>query len=150
VMMSLLNNWDLKDINNSVYAVGGERRYLVSDVGATFGKTGDSIGRSKSNLKGYEESKFVEKVTSKEVDFEMHSRPFILTAFNVPNYHTRTKMQEVTKHIPRADAKWLGQLLGQLSEEQIRDAFRTAGYSSEEVEGYMQEVQKRIAELKAL
>jgi hypothetical protein len=150
VMMSLLNNWDLKDINNSVYAVGGERRYLVSDVGATFGKTGDSIGRSKSNLKGYEESKFVEKVTTKEVDFEMHSRPFILTAFNVPNYHTRTKMQDVTKHIPRADAKWLGQLLGQLSEEQIRDAFRTAGYSSEEVEGYTKEVQKRIAELKAL
>jgi hypothetical protein len=150
VMMSLLNNWDLKDINNSVYAVGGERRYLVSDVGATFGKTGDSIGRSKSNLKGYEESKFVEKVTPKEVDFEMHSRPFILTAFNVPNYHTRTKMQDVTKHIPRADAKWLGQLLGQLSEEQIRDAFRTAGYSSEEVEGYTKEVQKRIAELKAL
>ena len=57
VMMSLLNNWDLKDINNSIYAVGGERRYLVSDVGATFGKTGNSLGRSKSDLKEYEDSK---------------------------------------------------------------------------------------------
>ena len=150
VMMSLLNNWDLKDINNSIYAVGGERRYLVSDVGATFGKTGNSLGRSKSDLKEYEDSKFIEKDTPAEVDFTLHSRPFVLTAINVPNYEKRTKMENVTKHIPPADAKWLGQLLGQLSKEQIRACFRAAGYSPEEIEGYSQEVEKRIAALNAL
>jgi hypothetical protein len=150
VMMSLLNNWDLKKINNSIYVVDHEQRYVVSDVGATFGKTGNSISRSKSNLKGYEESKFIEKETPREVDFVMHSRPFLLAAVNVPNYHERTKMENVTKHIPRADAKWLGQLLGQLSEEQIRDCFRAAGYTPGEVEGYSKEVQKRIATLNAL
>lgn len=150
VMMSLLNNWDLKDLNNSIYVVDGEKRYLVSDAGATFGKTGNSISRSKSDLKGYEESKFIEKEKADEVDFEMHSRPFLLTAVDVPNYHGRTKMEDVTKHIPRADAKWLGQLLGQLSEEQIRDCFRAAGYAPDEVEGYSKEVQKRIAALNAL
>jgi len=150
VMMSLLNNWDLKDINNSVYVVDGERRYVVSDVGATFGKTGSSISRSKSDLKGYEESKFVEKETPAEVDFAMHSRPFLLTAVDVPNYHKRTEMENVTKHIPREDAKWLGHLLGQLSDEQIRDCFRAAGYSPDEVGGYSKEVQARIAALNAL
>jgi hypothetical protein len=150
VMMSLLNNWDLKDINNSVYVVDGERRYVVSDVGATFGKTGSSISRSKSDLKGYEESKFVEKETPAEVDFAMHSRPFLLTAVDVPNYHKRTEMENVTKHIPREDAKWLGHLLGQLSDEQIRDCFRAAGYTPDEVEGYSKEVQARIAALNAL
>lgn len=150
VMMSLLNNWDLKDINNSIYAVGGERRYLVSDVGATFGKTGNSLGRSKGDLKEYEDSKFIEKDTPAEVDFTLHSRPFVLTAINVPNYEKRTKMENVTKHIPPADAKWLGQLLGRLSKEQIRDCFRAAGYSPEEIEGYSQEVEKRIAALNAL
>ena len=150
MMMSLLNNWDLKKINNSIYVVDGEQRYLVSDAGATFGKTGNNISRSKSDLKGYEESKFIEKETPAEVDFEMHSRPFLLTAVDVPNYHERTKMENVTKHIPRADAKWLGQLLGQLSEEQIRDCFRAAGYTPDEVEGYSKEVQKRIAALNAL
>jgi hypothetical protein len=150
VMMSLLNNWDLKDINNSIYAVGGERRYLVSDVGATFGKTGNSLGRSKSDLKEYEDSKFIEKDTPAEVDFTLHSRPFVLTAINVPNYEKRTKMENVTKHIPPGDAKWLGQLLGQLSKEQIRDCFRAAGYSPDEIEGYSQEVEKRIAALNAL
>jgi len=150
VMMSLLNNWDLKNINNSIYAVDGEKRYLVSDAGATFGKTGNNMSRSKSDVKGYEESKFIEKEKPDEVDFEMHSRPFLLTAVDVPNYHGRTKMENVTKHIPRADAKWLGQLLGQLSEEQIRDCFRAAGYTPSEVEGYTKEVQKRIAALNAL
>ena len=150
VMMSLLNNWDLKVINNSIYVVDGERRYVVSDAGATFGKTGNSISRSKSNLKGYEESKFINKETPEEVDFVMHSRPFILTAVNAPNYSKRSNMENVTKHIPRADAKWLGQLLGQLSENQIRDCFRTSGYTDDEVDGYTKEVQRRIAALNAL
>jgi hypothetical protein len=150
IMMSLLNNWDLTTINNSIYVVNGERRYLVSDVGASLGKTGNPISRSKSNLKGYEESKFIEKETPVEVDFTMHSRPLLVTAVNVPNYQKRTKIEDVTKHIPRADAKWLGELLGQLSEDQIRDAFRTAGYTPEEMEGYTKEVEKRIAALNAL
>ncbi len=150
VMMALMNNWDLSISNNSVYAVDGERRYLARDVGATFGSTGNSITRSKSVLKDYVNSKFIEKVTPDYVDFVMRSRPFFLTVFNVPNYSMRTRWEQITKHIPRADAKWLGQRLARLSEEQIRDCFRTSGYTPEEVEGYTKAVQKRIAELNAL
>ena len=150
VMMSLLNNWDLKEINNSVYEVDGERRYLVSDAGATFGNTGNTITRSKSELKGYTDSKFIEKAGPDFVDFVMHSRPFILAAVDVPNYRERTRMEQVTKHIPRADARWLGHRLSMLSEEQIRDCFRAAGYTPEEVTVYAETVRKRIAELDAL
>ena len=150
VMMSLLNNWDLKTINNSVYEVDGERRYVVSDVGATFGKTGDPLTRSKSNLKDYEKSKFIDKTNGDFVDFTMHSRPPLVAAFNAPNYEKRTHMEKVTQHIPRADAKSLGQKLAQLSDEQIRDCFRSAGYSSEEVEEYTRVIKDRIAALNAL
>jgi hypothetical protein len=80
----------------------------------------------------------------------MHSRPFVLSAVNLPNYEKRTKMENVTKHIPTSDAKWLGELLGKLSNEQIRDCFRAAGYSPDEIEGYSQEVEKRIGALNAL
>jgi hypothetical protein len=149
-MMALLNNWDLKTINNAIYEVNGEQRYLVSDVGATFGKTGNSISRSKSNLKDYDDSKFIQKETSAEVDFALHSRPFFLTAVNVDNYENRSRMENITRHIPRTDAKWLGQLLGQLSEEQIRDCFRAGGYAPDEANGYAKEVQQRIAALNAL
>jgi hypothetical protein len=150
VMMALLNDWDLQAYNNSVYEVGGGRRYLVNDLGATFGKTGNTFTRSKSVLKDYANSRFVEKVTPEFVDFVMGSRPFAASAINVSNYKTRTRMESITKHIPRADVKWLAQRLSQLSEEQIRDSFRAAGYTTEEIEGYTRAVQKRIAELNAL
>ena len=150
VMMSLLNNWDLKKINNPIDEVNSERHYLVSDLGASFGKTGSSFTRSKSVLRDYVGSKFIRKTTPQSVDFVMHSRPFFLAVFNVPNYRARTRMERVARHVPRADAKWLGERLSQLSKEQIRDCFRAGGYGPEEVEGYAKAVEKRIAELNAL
>jgi hypothetical protein len=150
VMMSLVNNWDLKTINNSIYEVSDEAAYAVSDVGATFGKTGNPLHRSKSVLKDFEDSKFIDKVTGDFVDFVMHSRPPLLAAVNIPNYEKRTHVQDVTKHIPLADAKWLGERLSQLTEEQVRDCFRAGGYTQEEVEGYSTVIQNRIAALNAL
>lgn len=150
VMMSLLNNWDLSTLNNSIYDVGAERRYVVSDVGATFGNTGNSFTRSKSRPKDYADSTFIEHTTPDFIDFVLHSRPFFLSAVNVPNYRDRTRMEQVAKHIPRADAKWLGHRLSMLSEEQIRDGFRAAGYAYEEIEMYTQAMRKRIAALGAL
>jgi hypothetical protein len=150
VMMALINNWDLKEINNSIYAVDGEQRYVVTDLGASFGKTGNNISRSKGDPEGYAKSKFIAKAGPQDVDFEMHSRPFFLTAVNVPNYRERTKMEDIAKHIPRQDAKWIGQLLGKLSPQQLSDCFKSAGYTPEETAMYVTEVQKRIAELKAL
>jgi hypothetical protein len=150
VMMSLLDNWDLKTVNNSIYEGEGERRYLVSDVGATFGKTGGRATRSKSVVHDYIDSKFIDKVRPDSVDFVMHSRPFFLTALNVPGYRERARMEKITKQIPRADAVWLGRRLAQLSDEQIRDCFRAGGYTPQEVDGLAKAVEKRIAELNAL
>ena len=48
IMMALVNNWDLKDVNNQIYEVGAQRRYVVTDLGATFGNTGNTFTRSKS------------------------------------------------------------------------------------------------------
>lgn len=150
VMMAVLNNWDLKNENNAIYVADGEKHYEASDVGASFGKTGNTITRSKSDVKGYEKSKFIEKTTPTEVDFVLHSRPFFLTAFDLPNYIQRTRMEKIVKHIPREDAKWVGEILGRLSENQIRDGFRAGGYTNDEVEEYTRDVLKRIAELNAL
>ena len=150
VMMALVNNWDLKDVNNTIHQGEFQLEYAVTDVGATFGKTGNTAKRSKSVLKDFEGSKFVDKKKGEYVDFVMHSRPLFITALDVPNYEKRTHMQDVTKHIPRAHAKWLGQRLSQLTPEQIRDCFRAGGYSQEEIEGYSRVIQKRIAELNAL
>jgi hypothetical protein len=150
VMVALVNDWDLKDVNNSIYEVNDEAEYAVTDVGATFGKTGNPIHRSKSVLKDYEDSKFIDQVTPDFVDFVLHSRPPLIAAIDIPNYEKRSKMSKITKHIPRADAKWLGQGLSPLSEKQIRDCFRAGGYTQEEAEGYAAVIQNRIAALNAL
>jgi hypothetical protein len=44
----------------------------------------------------------------------------------------------------------MGQLLAQLSPEQVRDAFRAAGYTPDEVEGFSKVVEGRIAQLNKL
>ncbi|HEY2844807.1 MAG TPA: hypothetical protein VGJ09_14195 [Bryobacteraceae bacterium] len=151
VMMALINNWDLKDVNNAIYQEKGQGpRYVVSDLGASFGETGNALTRSKSNRNDYSDSKFVQKVAPEHVDFILASRPFVLSAVNVPYYASRTHMQDIVKDIPTADVKWLGNLLKQLSDEQIRDCFRAAGYSPEDVEGYAAAVKERIRALNEL
>jgi hypothetical protein len=150
ILMALINNWDLKEVNNAIYDRKEGARYVVSDLGASFGETGNAITRSKSNLNDYAESKFIQKVTAEHVDFVLNSRPFVLSAVNVPYYASRTHMQDIVKDIPVADAKWLGTLLEPLSDEQIRDCFRAAGYSAAEVEGYAAAVKERIKDLNRL
>jgi hypothetical protein len=56
-------------------------------------------------------------------------------------------MQDIVKEIPVADAKWLGKLLESLTDEQIRDCFRAAGYSAEDVEANAATVKERIRNL---
>jgi hypothetical protein len=151
IMMALINNWDLKEVNNSIYAEkSGGRRYVVSDLGASFGKTGNVITRSKSNPSDYVGTEFIQKVTREHVDFFLNSRPLVLSVVDVSNYARRTHMQAVVKDIPVAHAKWLGHLLEQLSDAQIRDCFQAAGYSPEEVEGYAAMVKERIKDLTSL
>ena len=151
VLMALINNWDLKTENNGIYqGKDGSCRYLISDLGASFGKTGNSFTRTRNDLKGYLESKFIKKAKPQKVDFVLHSRPFFLLFFDLPYYHQRTHMEKLVKDIPRSHAKWMGDLLAQLSEQQISDAFRAAGYTPQEVSAFTRKVRERIAELNEL
>jgi len=106
--------------------------------------------QSKSVPEDYERSKFIEKANAESVDFVLHSRPFFLWAVSVSYYRERTRMEAITKHIPRADARWLGQRLSKLTDNQIRDAFRAGGYGVSDVETLTKTIRQRIAALKAL
>jgi hypothetical protein len=152
VMMALINNWDLKTINNKVYNVNDtERRFVVSDLGASFGKSGGPSSRSKGVLKDYRKAKFVDHTEHGLVDFVMATRPFPLVApFNPKNYEQRSHIEKIAKDIPVDDARWIGQQLSRLTSQQIRDAFRASGYAPEDVEGYAQALQARIAVLNTL
>jgi hypothetical protein len=153
VLMALINNWDLKDINTAVYDnENGERVYAVSDLGASFGAPGFSwsMQESRGNLEAYSRAKFIRNITSEFVDFVAPSRPALLRSPDLPAYMKRMRMRWIGRHIPRQDAKWMGELLARLSPAQIRDAFRAGGYSADEVEGFARVVEARIAQLNEL
>jgi hypothetical protein len=142
VMMVLLNNWDIKDSNNVILfrREGGRNvlRYVISDLGATFGKTGSlplfwRITRSRNSPEDYEKAKFIEGVNGRMVNFRYGG-----------------KKREIFDDIPVERARWLGNLLARLSEKQIKDAFRAANYDAEETDILTEAVRGRIAELSNL
>ena len=80
----------------------------------------------------------------------MPHRPSAVVLVNPREYFSRVRIDWIGKHVPRADARWMGQLLAQLSPSQIRDAFRAAGYTPQVIDRYAAVVESRIAELNRL
>lgn len=137
LMMAFINNWDMKSANNVIIKDGNLRKYVISDLGVSFGKTGSNplplfwrIGRSRNNPRDYSRAKFISSVKRGKVDV-------------VYNGKNRSQMDNFTV----ADARWLADLLKQLSVGQINDAFRAANYSQEHLDLLSATVRKRIAEL---
>jgi hypothetical protein len=159
VMMALLSNWDLRKVNNAIYAEAQEGNakedpeyYEVSDLGSSFGKTGESYKNSisKNNLRAYQKSKFISKVTATRVSFNFPTHFPFLYFLNFPHFIASVRHRWIGKDIPRSDVKWIGGLLSQLSHDQICDAFRAAGYSPDQVEAFATALEKRIAQLNEL
>lgn len=158
VMMAVINNWDLKDVNNSVYSdeKTGEQVFLVNDVGATFGSNGlgFSKARSKGNVDSFKGSKFVQKVTATEVSFATpHAPKEVLLGTlgaTTASYRMRSGLDWIGNDIPIDDAKWMGSLLTQLSHKQLVDAFRAGNFPVEDIDAYVDVVESRILELKSL
>jgi hypothetical protein len=152
VLMAMINNWDVKDSNNSVYetartASGNpEEIYLVSDLGASFGTPGFVPGyhEARGNLQTYSSSKFLTKITADHVSFATPARPALVVLLNPFDYLYRMHLRWVGRTIPRSDAKWMGSMLARLSPNQLCDAFRAAGYSEQEVEGFARIIKTRI------
>jgi len=144
ILMALIENWDLKDDNNKVLYVeqGGELHYIVSDLGATFGKTGGEKSPMSliRQVKG-SRNEPAEYVADKFIDGAEAGRVRL-------NYSG--KNSKMMQDISVEDAKWVGDILSRLSDKQLEDAFRAANYGPEEVRILAQAVRARINELTAL
>jgi hypothetical protein len=140
-LMALINNWDLKDDNNAILRTGGESRYIVSDLGSSFGKLPvasrvvlNRFGRSVNDPADFAKSTFIHGVEPNgEVDF-----------------YYKAKGKELLKGISVEDARWIGALLARLSDRQISDAFRAANYSPSQVRLMTRAIRSRIQQLNNL
>jgi hypothetical protein len=146
ILMALIENWDLKDSNNRVLAVSGaggtELHYIISDLGATFGKTGGqkspmallrNVKGSRNEPEDYASDKFVDGVEGGMVRFNFSG-----------------KNSGLMSDIKAEDARWVGELLSRLTDKQIEDAFRAANYTDEEVRLLSAEFRRRIGELEGV
>lgn len=158
VMMAVMNNWDLKDVNNAVYQDDKHARqiFLVSDIGATFASNDEHVHHDtdKGNLASYEHSKFITRKTDKDVSFGTPMLPAGLVLRQGPVLFgeavRRSALDWIGHDIPLADAHWVGGLLGQLSHQQLEDAFRAGNFPDDQRETFVKIVQDRIADLKSL
>src|SRR5262249_16119667 len=155
VLMALINNWDLKTVNNKIYAPKQDQEdsetskqhenlgdvnntveieavssapakvtqdnvhYVVSDLGASFGRTGAFFSRSKGKVKDFAKDPFIRAVTPQTVDFVMRTKPGgIVRRFKPRYYEERSEMADVVHQVPRAHVKWIGSRLARLTPEQ--------------------------------
>jgi hypothetical protein len=142
IMMAMINNWDLKDSNNQIIYLRNngrdELQYIISDLGATFGQASTTplfwrITRSRNDPVKYAKSEFLEKVNGNRVQL-----------------HFGGKNRGLMKDISVQDAQWLASWLSQLSDRQIRDAFRAANYTPAQINLLTQEFRARTDELISL
>lgn len=138
VMMALINNWDLKDSNNIILQSGGKRHYVISDLGSAFGKFAPiglpifkRFGRSVNRPDHYAKSEFVKGI---EEDGDM-------------DFAYKGNAKHLLGEIKPHQGRWVANLLNQLSNKQIRDAFRAANYSQSDINILTQAVKNKIAEL---
>lgn len=150
VLMVLLNNWDLKFVNNKIVRPnkksGGnrdERLYYIADLGATFGATGSFFSKlpffgnapagTKGDPDGYSKQLFIEGVRNGQVVF-----------------HYKGKDKKALEGITVENARWMGNLLGRLSDKQLSDAMRAGGFGDAEVATYVRATRDRINQLRDL
>ena len=140
IMMALINNWDLKDSNNVIIQPRGsnELHYAISDLGATFGHASSTpffwrITRSRNDPVNFAKSDFLEKVKGNRVVL-----------------HFGGKNRGLLHDIDVQDAQWIGSWLAQLSDAQLRDAFRAANYRPDQINLLVREVRERTSELLSL
>jgi hypothetical protein len=140
VLMVMINNWDLKTSNNVIYERRGSgvpaRQYVVKDLGVSFGRSVRFFMLGKGNdIDEFNREGFIRRVDGNRVEF--HFNPLILNL-------------NVTRGIVVDDVLWTCRRLAQLSDRQWSDAFRAAGYTSEEGAAFSNRLRQKVREGLAL
>lgn len=133
----LLNNWDLAPSNNRIYRVktAGQRTetwYVEQDVGGSLGKSRLPLG-TRNRIEDFERQGFVLGVDKGTVVFDYHGRH-----------------KNLLKDITPGDVAWVCGLLARLSDRQLDDAFRAAGYADDVRDRYLRKIKEKIRQGLAL
>ena len=144
VAQLIINNWDLKTINNKLYeptdaTMLPRRHYVVRDLGASLGwakqyavltMLGTAGGQgSKNDIAGFEEQGFIKKVDGNKVTFDY-----------------RGMNQKLFDRVTVPDVVWACALLNKISDDQWQAAFRAGAYPQPEADRYIKKIKQKIAQ----
>jgi hypothetical protein len=137
VLLTMFNSTDLKNSNNSLYEHRDgdlvEQWYVARDVGSAFGDTHRMAPR-KNHVESFEQMPFVLGVSNGFVDFAYQGWYKNLV-------EERIKPEEVA---------WACNLLGQLSDKQLQDAFRAAHYEPDIANRFIAKLREKIQQGRGL
>jgi hypothetical protein len=130
---AMLGNSDLKDTQNATYTLkepfeGARRWYVARDLGQSFGRTG-VLDPPRGDIDVFEQTPFITGVGNGTVRFEYHGRHKAL-------------FQRITP----ADVRWICDRLAELTDRQLQDAFRAAGYPQVTGDRFVRRLKQKIAE----
>ena len=137
VLLTMFNSTDLKNTNNSLYERKDgdliEQWYLTRDVGSAFGDT-DLIAPRKNHIDSFEKMPFILGVSNGFVDFAYKG------------WYKNLVRERITPQ----EVAWACDLLGQLSEKQMQDAFRAAYYEPDVANRFIAKLREKIQQGRAL
>jgi len=106
--------------------------YIMADWGGSFGKMSAFLAFSKWNLDDYNRQAFIDGVSAGTLKL-----------------HYKGRSQSVIRPVPIEHVRWFAGIVGQLTDDQLHDAFRAGAGTQVEIEGFTKRVRQKINELKA-
>ncbi len=144
IMMMLVSNWDDKDFrdavsrgaNTAIYRDGERYIYFIDDWGASMGRWGKILTRSKWNCTEYDRQskELIKGVENGAIDW------------GYAGQHTHL----MTDGIRVSDVKWLMQYLGRVTDRQLYTGLISSGASEEDAGFCAEGLRTRIQELETV
>jgi hypothetical protein len=133
VLQAMLGNSDLKDEQNVIYTLekplaGAARWYVARDLGQSFGRTG-ILDPPRGDIEVFERTPFILGVDGGFVRFDYRGRH-----------------KALFERITPADVRWICERLDRLTDRQMQDAFRAAGYPDVIASRFIRRLEQKIAE----
>jgi hypothetical protein len=148
VAQLILNNWDLKTVNNRLYqakdaATRPQRLFVVRDVGASLGHSKQSpifkmLGTpgsqgSKNDIDGFEQQGFIKKVDGDKVSFDY-----------------RGLNQALVDRVRVPDVIWACEMMARIPDGHWQAAFKAGAFPQEDTDRYIKKIKEKIAQGLAL
>jgi hypothetical protein len=149
VLNLMITNWDWKASNNKIYRRAAEPdappRYVVRDVGASFGRFTYPTIVTWFRLRG-----FGQGTRNSLVDFEQQGFIKAVHADGRVEFHYKGIYRDVVESVTVADVIWASERLAALSDAQWQEAFGAAGYTPEQRERFVAKLKSKVADGLAL